>query len=38
MSAAGILESRGLIEVQKDVKDILSLTDDGKQYAENRFT
>lgn len=34
MSAAGILESRGLIEVQKDVKDIISLTDTGKQYAE----
>ena len=34
MSAAGILESRGLIEVQKDVKDILSLTDSGKAYAE----
>jgi phenylalanyl-tRNA synthetase alpha chain len=34
MSAAGILESRGLIEVQKDVKDIISLTDNGKQYAE----
>ena len=34
MSAAGILESRGLIEVHKDVKDLVSLTDDGKQYAE----
>ena len=34
MSAAGILESRGLIQVQKDVKDIISLTDNGKQYAE----
>ena len=34
MSAAGILESRGLIEVQKNVKDIISLTDNGKQYAE----
>ena len=34
MSAAGILESRGLIEVQKDVKDVVSLTDNGKQYAE----
>ncbi len=34
MSAAGILESRGLIEVQKDVKDLVSLTDNGKQYAE----
>ena len=34
MSAAGILESRGLIEVQKDVQDIISLTDNGKQYAE----
>ena len=30
MSAAGILESRGLIKVQKDVKDIVSLTDNGK--------
>jgi phenylalanyl-tRNA synthetase alpha chain len=35
MSAAGILESRGLIEVQKDVKNIVSLTDDGKEYAEH---
>ena len=34
MSAAGILESRGLIEVQKEVKDVVSLTDDGKQYAQ----
>jgi phenylalanyl-tRNA synthetase alpha chain len=34
MSAAGILESRGLIKVQKDVKDILSLTDDGQVYAK----
>jgi len=34
MSAAGILESRGLIEVQKDVKNLVSLTDDGKQYAQ----
>ena len=34
MSAAGILESRGLIKVQKDVNDIISLTDNGKQYAE----
>ena len=34
MSAAGILESRGLIKVQKDVKDILSLTDDGQAYAK----
>jgi phenylalanyl-tRNA synthetase alpha chain len=34
MSASGILESRGLIEVQKDVKDLVSLTDNGKQYAE----
>ena len=33
MSAAGILESRGLIEVKKEVKDVVSLTDDGKQYA-----
>jgi len=35
MSAAGILESRGLIVVQKDVKDLVSLTDDGKQYAKH---
>ncbi len=35
MSAAGILESRGLIEVQKDVKDVVSLTDNGKEYAEH---
>ena len=34
MSAAGILESRGLIKVQKDVKNILSLTDDGQTYAK----
>jgi phenylalanyl-tRNA synthetase alpha chain len=34
MSASGILESRGLIEVQKDVKDLVSLTDNGKKYAE----
>ena len=34
MSAAGILESRGLIEVQKDEKNVISLTDDGKQYAQ----
>ena len=34
MSAAGILESRGLIKVIKDVKDVISLTDNGKQYAE----
>ena len=34
MSAAGILESRGLIKVQKDVKNLVSLTDDGKTYAQ----
>jgi phenylalanyl-tRNA synthetase alpha chain len=34
MSAAGSLESKGLIEVQKDVDEIISLSDTGKEYAE----
>ncbi|MDD3984989.1 MAG: phenylalanine--tRNA ligase subunit alpha [Methanobacterium sp.] len=34
MSAAGILESRGFIKVKKDVKDILSLTNNGQLYAK----
>jgi phenylalanyl-tRNA synthetase alpha chain len=34
MSAAGSLESKGLIEVQKDVKESISLSDTGKEYAE----
>lgn len=34
MSAAGSLESKGLIEVQKDVDEIISLSDTGKKYAK----
>ena len=34
MSAAGSLESKGIIEVQKDVDEIISLSDTGKEYAE----
>ncbi len=34
MSAAGALESKGLIEVQKDVDEVISLSDTGKEYAE----
>ncbi len=33
MSAAGSLESKGLIEVHKDVKEVISLSDTGKEYA-----
>jgi len=34
MSAAGSLSSKGLIEVQKDVDEVISLSDTGKEYAE----
>lgn len=34
MSAAGALESKGLIEVQKDVDEVISLSNTGKEYAE----
>jgi len=34
MSAAGSLESKGLIEVQKDLKEVISLSDEGRKYAE----
>lgn len=34
MSAASSLESKGIIEVHKKVKNVLSLSDTGKKYAE----
>ena len=34
MSAAGSLASKDIIEMHKDVEEIYSLTDDGKEYAE----
>ena len=34
MSAAGSLASKGIITVNKDVKEKFSLTDNGKKYAE----
>lgn len=34
MSAAGSLESKGIIEVQKDVDEVISLSDTGKEYAK----
>ncbi|MBI5680650.1 MAG: phenylalanine--tRNA ligase subunit alpha [Methanobacterium sp.] len=34
MSAAGALESKGLIEVQKDVNEFISLSITGKGYAK----
>ena len=34
MSAAGSLASKDIIEMQKDVEEIYSLTDDGMEYAE----
>ncbi len=34
MSAAGSLASKGLIEVKKDVDEVISLSDTGKEYAE----
>ena len=34
MSAAGSLASKEIINVEKDITEILSLTDDGKSYAE----
>ena len=34
MSAAGSLASKDIIEMHKDVEEVYSLTDDGKQYAE----
>jgi len=33
MSAAGSLESKGLIEVCRDMNEVISLTGDGKRYA-----
>ncbi|MGZ7067630.1 MAG: phenylalanine--tRNA ligase subunit alpha [Methanobacterium sp.] len=33
MSASGSLESKGLIEVQKDVNEVISLSETGKEYA-----
>lgn len=34
MSAAGSLASKEIIEVEKDIKEILSLSEDGKSYAK----
>ncbi|MDI6842171.1 MAG: phenylalanine--tRNA ligase subunit alpha [Methanothermobacter wolfeii] len=34
MSAVGALESRGFVRVIKDVQEYVSLTDDGRVYAE----
>ncbi len=34
MSAAGSLASKDLIEVQKDVDEVISLSNTGKEYAE----
>lgn len=34
MSAAGALESKGLIEVQKEVDEVISLSNAGREYAE----
>lgn len=34
MSAAGSLASKDIINVNKDVKETVNLTDDGKKYAE----
>lgn len=34
MSAANSLESKGIIKVHKEVKEVLSLSDTGKKYAE----
>lgn len=35
MSAAGSLSAKNIIEVEKDVDEIISLTDDGEKYAES---
>lgn len=37
MSAAGSLESKGIIEVQKDVDEVISLSKTGKEYAEDQL-
>lgn len=34
MSAAGSLAAKEIIDVEKDIDEIISLTDDGKSYAE----
>lgn len=34
MSAAGSLASKDIIEVDKDVEEIISLTDNGSEYAD----
>lgn len=34
MSAADTLESKDIIKIHKEVKEVLSLSDTGKQYAE----
>ena len=34
MSAAGSLASKNIIEVQKDVKETISLTEDGEKYSD----
>ena len=34
MSASGSLESKGLIQVQKDIDEIISLSETGKEYAK----
>ena len=34
MSAAGSLASKDIIEMQKDVEEVYSLTDAGREYAE----
>lgn len=34
MSAAGSLAAKEIIDVEKDIDEIVSLTDDGKNYAE----
>ncbi len=33
MSAADSLESKDIIKIHKEVKEVLSLSDTGKQYA-----
>ena len=34
MSAAGSLASKDIIEVDKDVEEVISLTDNGNEYAD----
>jgi phenylalanyl-tRNA synthetase alpha chain len=35
MSAAGALESKGIIKVQKEIDQIVKLTEEGNKYAKN---